>query len=129
MYDTLLNSHSYVSPLVCAQSTSDRPSPLKSYRFGTPVMNADWTAAPASISPAPHSAVVQLHANHVLPVGSGFGDAMVVAQAGPLVWNGRAVVWIFASTCAGVSAGFADSISDAIPATCGVAMLVPEYCT
>ena len=55
--------------------------------------------------PAPQSAVVQ---SRPVPVG-----------------NARAVVWIFDSTCDGVSAGFLDSISEAMPATCGVAMLVP----
>ena len=47
------------------------------------------------------------------------------AVAAVPVGNARAVVWIFDITCAGVSAGFLDNISEAMPATCGVAMLVP----
>src|SRR5512143_2214828 len=56
------------------------------------------SAAAASTMPAPQSAVVQ---SRTVPVG-----------------NARAVVWIVASTCAGVSDGSSDSISDAIPVTC-----------
>ena len=54
-------------------------------------------------------------------------DAVVLLHAPLLVGlgNGRAVVWILASTCAGVSAALTYSISEAMPATCGVAMLVP----
>ena len=63
------------------------------------------TAAAASMIPAPQSAVVQSR-----PVAVG---------------NTRAVVWILDKTSDGVSAGFLESISDAMPATCGVAMLVP----
>src|ERR1700681_2217802 len=62
-------------------------------------------AAAASVMPAPHVAVVQ---SKFVPVG-----------------NVRAVVWIIDMTCDGVSAGFADRISEVMPATCGVAMLVP----
>ncbi len=62
-------------------------------------------AAAASTMPAPQSAVVQ---SRTVPVG-----------------NARAVVWIVASTCAGVSDGASDRISEAMPVTCGVAMLVP----
>ena len=63
------------------------------------------TAAPASMMPAPQISVLQ---SRPVPVG-----------------NARAVVWILARTCDGVSVGFRDSISEAIPATWGVAMLVP----
>ena len=80
-----------------------------------PAGNDAVTAAAALRIPAPHNAVVQLHA--MLAGG--------LVQAGPGVGNTRAVVWIFDSTCAGVSAGFTDSISDTTPLTCGVAMLVP----
>ena len=63
------------------------------------------TAAPASTMPAPQSAVLQ-------PPEASVGNA-------------RAVVCNFDITWAGVSDGFRDSISEAMPATCGVAMLVP----
>ena len=53
--------------------------------------------------PAPHVDVV-----HVLPAG-----------------NGVAVACSIEVTWAGVSVGFADSISETTPTTCGVAMLVP----
>ena len=72
---------------------------------GCAVPPAASTAAAASTIPAPHSAVVQS-----LPVPTG---------------NARAVVESFDVTCDGVSAGLTDSISEAMPATCGVAMLVP----
>src|SRR5437660_8161875 len=63
------------------------------------------TAAAASTIPAPQSAVVQ---SLLVPTG-----------------NARAVVESFDATCDGVSEGFTDSINEAMPATCGVAMLVP----
>ena len=71
-----------------------------------------WTAAvaaPASMIPAPHEV------------------APLLLQSAPpvLVGKTRAVVCITASTCAGVKLGLMDSNSDAIPATCGVAILVP----
>ena len=53
--------------------------------------------------PAPHVDVVQ-----ELPAG-----------------NGVAVACSIDTTCAGVSDGFTDSISETTPTTCGVAMLVP----
>jgi hypothetical protein len=77
------------------------------------------TAAPAFTMPAPHSEVVQLH----LPF-CGFG-----LHAAPVVGNVRAVVCSFDSTCEGVSEAFTESMSDTTPLTCGVAMLVPAYCT
>ena len=55
------------------------------------------SAAAALMMPEPQSAVVQ---SRPVPVG-----------------NTRAVLWIVASTCAGVSDGLADSSSDAMPAT------------
>jgi hypothetical protein len=55
--------------------------------------------------PAPQIAVVQ---SRTVPVG-----------------NARAVAWIFARTCDGVSDGSRDNISETMPETCGVAMLVP----
>ncbi len=72
---------------------------------GPLAVKAAVTAPPASRMPAPHSDVVQ-----VLPAG-----------------NGVAVDCSSASNCAGVSAGFTDSMSEATPTTCGVAMLVPWY--
>ena len=63
------------------------------------------SAAAASTMPAPHVAIVQ---SEPVPVG-----------------NARALDFNLVSTCAGVSAGSADSISETTPATCGVAMLVP----
>ena len=45
------------------------------------------------------------------------------------VGNARAVEAMIDSTCAGVSEGLSDSISETMPATCGVAMLVPWYWT
>src|SRR5436309_980234 len=71
-------------------------------------MPAAATAAPASMMPAPQANVPEVVQSLPVPVG-----------------NVRAVLWIVASTCAGVSAGLTESISDAIPETCGVAMLVP----
>ena len=46
-------------------------------------------------------------------------------HAGPPVGNTRAVVWILANTIAGDSVGSRERISDAMPTTWGVAMLVP----
>ena len=66
------------------------------------------TAAAASIMPAPQVAVV-----HLAPVP--------VGKTG----KARAVDCMRKRTWAGVRAGFIDSISDAIPDTCGAAMLVP----
>ena len=76
---------------------------------------AEATAAAASMMPEPQMAVVQVH--DVLLGG--------FEHAGADAGNARAVLRIFDSTCAGVSAGLIDSISDTTPDTCGVAMLVP----
>ena len=81
--------------------------------FGAPVSDVDEivtpvaerTAAAASMMPAPHSDVLQ-------PPPDG---------------NARAVVCIFETTCAGVNDGLTDSISEAMPASWGVAMLVPMF--
>jgi hypothetical protein len=78
---------------------------------------AEATAAAALRMPAPHSAVVQLQATF----------PGVAAHAGPGVGNTRAVVWIFDSTCAGVSDALAENMSETTPVTCGAAMLVPAY--
>ena len=44
----------------------------------------------------------------------------------PVVGNGRALDCSFALTCAGVSDGFAESMSAAVPATSGAEKLVPS---
>ena len=67
-------------------------------------MAARATAAPAFAMPAPQPR----------------------EQAAPP--NPCAVCCRYCRTCAGVSAGLAASISATIADTCGVAMLVPEYC-
>ena len=71
---------------------------------GPPPPPCAATAAAAALAmPAPHSDVV-----HVLPAGKGVAVACSIVV-----------------TCAGVSDGFTDSISETMPTTCGVAMLVP----
>ena len=44
----------------------------------------------------------------------------------PVVGNGRALDCSFAFTCAGVSDGFTESMSAAVPATSGAEKLVPS---
>ena len=63
--------------------------------------------APALMIPAPH--VLVASGSHAPP-----GNGVNIPED-----------LIFASTCAGVSEGFCDSISATTPETCGVAMLVP----
>lgn len=70
---------------------------------GPPPPFASATAAAALAIPEPHVAVLQL-----LPAGKGVA-----------VERSMVVTW------AGVSEGLTESISETIPTTCGVAMLVP----
>src|SRR3569833_1253470 len=82
------------------------------------------------MKPAPHSDVVHVHANQLpcgrLPWPLLLGT-LLVSHAGAPVWNARELTCTLESTCAGVSAGLADSMSDTMPTTWGVAMLVPWY--
>ena len=71
-------------------------------------------AAPMSRMPAPQYCVVP-------PT-----PARLLVQSRPVpVGNARAVDWMIADTCAGVSAGLSPTISETTPVTWGVAMLVP----
>ncbi len=71
-------------------------------------------AASASMMPAPQ---------YLMDVVT---EARFDVQSRPVpVGNARAVEVIAARICAGVLVGATESISDTMPATCGVAMLVP----
>ena len=73
-------------------------------------------AASASMMPAPQ----------YLGKSARSTTAMLDVQSRPVpVGNARAVDVIAARICAGVFVGATESISDTMPATCGVAMLVP----
>ena len=93
---------------------------------GDAVACAAATAAAALTMPAPQSVVVHWQVNQ--PELEPADDDVVTAQAGAPTGNARAVVCKIDSTCAGVSPGAIESMSDATPVTCGAAMLVPWYC-
>ena len=75
---------------------------------------------------------------HAGAAGRGRAVALVLVDAGgrrdaggmpavpPVVGNGRALDCSLALTCAGVSDGFAESISATVPATSGAEKLVPS---
>ncbi len=85
---------------------------------------ATCTALPASSMPAPHVDVVQMHSSCVR-VALGAWQTVVIPVS-LVVGNGRAVSLRMLITCALVRLGAAESISATVPATIGVAKLVPR---
>ena len=66
----------------------------------------------------PLTAAIQVGLGGALVFATGLLiGSLLVSHTGAPVWNARAEVCIFDRTCAGVSAGLAESMSDAMPAT------------
>src|SRR5690606_28435323 len=83
------------------------------------------TAAPASSSPAPHTAVVQMHSLSCSGFTEGSSQKGGWGVESLVVGKGRAVLRMSSITCCGVRPGFTANISAAAPDTSGAEKLVP----
>ena len=76
--------------------------------------------------PAPQVLVVQMHSSCAALVDVGTVQTAGCGALSLVVGNGRAVLLRMLMTCALVRFGAADSIRPTVPATSGVAKLVPR---